>query len=1113
MKRKIAFATMFVLLVTAFVTVPRGPADVASAAVADVRVGAITSGHPRLLADDTAFGRVRSETTAGASTEALNAALVTRASSMKAAPVTTYDLKDGDLLLESRQVMDRVYTFSYMYRLTGDVTWKDRAWSELSAAAAFPDWNPAHFLDTAEMLHAFAIGYDWLYSALTAQQRKVLLDSMRTKGIWPALDAYRAKDEWTTYSGNWNVVVNSAIGIAALAIGSDDASLSQTALDRVRVSLPNGLKAYENGGGYDEGLTYWSYATTYLVTYVAALRTAIGSDATILASPGLSRTGAFGASVRGPSGSAFNFGDAYDNEATSEALLGLEYLYDDPGLRATALQATRLDDNTATARTVIWSGLTKAHENATNKTPLTQAFPNAGVATFRSSWTDENASFVAVRDGSTTRGVHSDLDQGSFVFDALGVNWVTDLVPDSYALDGYFDTADETRWDYYRKRAEGQNTVVTNPGAGPDLSPTGTTRPLQVVRSDASTASATMDLTASDADVTSWVRGFQLFDGRRQLLIQDEIKPRGTLDLWTFIHTKAEVKVEDGGRSALLTYKGRSLRATLVSGPGSFRAMDARPLWTSSQSAQTANDKISKLSVQTTVSSDTTFAVQLTPLPDTKAAVARPTVTPIASWSGTQPQPLAAALSVGGRPLPAFRADTLSYTVEASSYAAAPRLAVSLPSANYRSVVTQAAGVPGRAEAEVIGSDGKSTVYTVDYVKGEIPQASISSSREPGSAKNLVDGSLYSGIRATGPTTITSDLGTVQRVNHVEFYWASRSSAVTPLTVDVSQDGTTWRRAYTGQAKTVGLHEWASFNTGPVDARFTRVVVTPPDAGSFSLKDLRVMPDNNAENPELPRRPRPVLDLSATGSELVLGSKTATRTTFTAAPGGQSTTPPLSYVSSDPQIATVSTDGVVTALKAGKVNVAVRATVGGAFVFDVVPLTVVDTSQATLVPTKDAHVHGGSGNDTVPFGRMSTMYVRHTTEWPQFDRYAYLTFDTRTIDRSRIKSAFVEFTASLPADGAVSSVTLDGKAVSSNWDEAAVTFSSRPAFGSQIGSTTVTKTSARVRMDVTSALATSASGDWSVGLTQNAPPAKLADQITIQSRESGDGPRLVVSYR
>ena len=30
---------------------------------------------------------------------------------------------------------------------------------------ACSSWNPGHFLDTAEMMHAVAVGYDWLYNA------------------------------------------------------------------------------------------------------------------------------------------------------------------------------------------------------------------------------------------------------------------------------------------------------------------------------------------------------------------------------------------------------------------------------------------------------------------------------------------------------------------------------------------------------------------------------------------------------------------------------------------------------------------------------------------------------------------------------------------------------------------------------------------------------------------------------------------------------------------------------------------------------------------------------------------------------------------------------------
>ena len=45
---------------------------------------------------------------------------------------------------------------------------------EMKAVAAFPDWNPSHFLDVAEMTNALAIGYDWLYDDLTPTDRATI---------------------------------------------------------------------------------------------------------------------------------------------------------------------------------------------------------------------------------------------------------------------------------------------------------------------------------------------------------------------------------------------------------------------------------------------------------------------------------------------------------------------------------------------------------------------------------------------------------------------------------------------------------------------------------------------------------------------------------------------------------------------------------------------------------------------------------------------------------------------------------------------------------------------------------------------------------------------------
>lgn len=67
--------------------------------------------------------------------------------------------------------------------MTGDDQFKERAEQEMLAAAAFPDWNPSHFLDVGEMTAALAIGYDWLYDALPPASRAIIRQAIVEKGL------------------------------------------------------------------------------------------------------------------------------------------------------------------------------------------------------------------------------------------------------------------------------------------------------------------------------------------------------------------------------------------------------------------------------------------------------------------------------------------------------------------------------------------------------------------------------------------------------------------------------------------------------------------------------------------------------------------------------------------------------------------------------------------------------------------------------------------------------------------------------------------------------------------------------------------------------------------
>ena len=129
------------------------------------------SAHPRLILLDAELDRLRGLVRDNPLAHRIYLDLERESERLLAAPPTEYKLVGARLRAQSRRVLDRVSTLSLMYRITLREPYQRRAVSELRAAANFRDWNPAIFADTAEMTHAFALGYDWLYNALTPDER------------------------------------------------------------------------------------------------------------------------------------------------------------------------------------------------------------------------------------------------------------------------------------------------------------------------------------------------------------------------------------------------------------------------------------------------------------------------------------------------------------------------------------------------------------------------------------------------------------------------------------------------------------------------------------------------------------------------------------------------------------------------------------------------------------------------------------------------------------------------------------------------------------------------------------------------------------------------------
>src|SRR5262249_14041786 len=156
--------------------------------------------------------------------------------------------------------------------------------------------------------NAMGIGYDWLYAYLSADQKTTIRTAIETHGLQAALTAYSQGQSFYTDdpSNNWSIVCSSGIALGALAVGGEDPAQADEVLKDSIVAIQHGISEYAPNGAFSESPTYWDFATEYLVDYLAAFKSALGTDFGLSDLPGLSQTGDFAAAMTGPLGAAFN---------------------------------------------------------------------------------------------------------------------------------------------------------------------------------------------------------------------------------------------------------------------------------------------------------------------------------------------------------------------------------------------------------------------------------------------------------------------------------------------------------------------------------------------------------------------------------------------------------------------------------------------------------------------------------------------------------------------------------------------------------------------------------------------------------------------------------------
>jgi hypothetical protein len=452
----------------------------------------VQTAHPRLFASDKKIAAIKLQT------DNLSQQLLFIIKADAEKRVTAEKIiypNDKSNMAASRNVQGRIISLAMAYRLFGDKRFLQKAKEELLQLAAIKDWGVGHFLDVGEASLAAGIGFDWLYNDLSEIERKIIADAIKNNALLPSLLVKETPNNssWVNGNFNWNPVCHGGLMVGALAIAEREPELSKQIIERGLKYIPIAGDAYSPDGAFAEGPSYWSYGTSFYVLAIEALRTALGTSKGLEKIPGFLKTADYNTQMMGATGEDYNYSDYHIEHGNEPVMLWFAKELSRPDLSKTEvenintmhlawlknsneqsvgyalpLENSKVVQSRHTPFEILWWNPALIEQTNKVKAPLqwtaTGLMP---IGVMRSSWSDPNASFVAIK-GGTPDNSHGHMDAGSFILEADGVRWAVDLGTESYdkmraaKLDLWNYSQSSNRWSTFRCGPEGHNIVRFN---------------------------------------------------------------------------------------------------------------------------------------------------------------------------------------------------------------------------------------------------------------------------------------------------------------------------------------------------------------------------------------------------------------------------------------------------------------------------------------------------------------------------------------------------------------------------------------------------------------------------------------------------------------------------
>ncbi|MDE6656204.1 MAG: discoidin domain-containing protein [Anaeroplasmataceae bacterium] len=565
--------------------------------------------------------------------------------------------------------------FAILYQVTGKKEYADRSWEQMRYLvqdenfSENPDqtrrltWGEATngFLDAAMVTYSVAFAYSYIKDTLNDEQKEMVMKALYEEGFYFFETLQNVNV--LLHGNNHCLLICGDLAMAALSTLSYDKDIVATVqgvTETVNVRemsakviitafkfLQNGLVHYSDSGGFPEGPSYSIYAHRNIVSLLATLRNLYGETDGKINSFGLSDIKGIMNYINYPLySSSPNHETFYYAESefsnNQPALLWYTRI-DESNINAAVLSKLADENEQYNIMNLLWYRPGLFDEiDLHNMDPLDFLLEDHELATFRSAFGDEMAIFTGLKGIDVPSGsfAHRNLDSGTFEIYAYGERFIGNFSDERYTGDypvpnGFWDY-EYQRWTYYKKSAQGQNTLVFNPEKNPVIQQDQYEyAPIIKFETNASGGYSIVDLSrVYKSDAISAYRGLKFFDNRTKIMIQDEFELRDESVVYWSAHTEAKIEIIND-KLARLILNGKSLYAYINSEVGTFDVMSGNtPLpGTIGEFCNLDNTGVNKLIIKLENVTSATLNVVFVPSLDEITEFEKYNIVPLDSWS------------------------------------------------------------------------------------------------------------------------------------------------------------------------------------------------------------------------------------------------------------------------------------------------------------------------------------------------------------------------------------------------------------------------------------------------------------------------------------------------